>query len=86
MHTSQSHYYFLRCFNEVDGSTLTLFRSLSVKVATAKIIATAKYMHIWHECLAMTNGKIMVRLKTETEHFCNRSDIVQDSLWNKSYL
>ena len=51
---------------------------------TAKMIATAIYMHIWHECLSMTNGKTMVRLNTETEHFCNRVDRVQDSLWNKS--
>ena len=53
---------------------------------TAKIIVTARYMHVWHECLAMTNEKFMVRLKTETEHLCKRGDIVQDSLWNKSYV
>ena len=29
---------------------------------TAKITATARYMHLWHKFLAMTNGKIMVRL------------------------
>ena len=51
---------------------------------TAKIIVTARYMHIWHKCLAMTNGKIMLRLNTETEHLCKRGDRVQDSLWNKS--
>ena len=51
---------------------------------TAKMIVTARYMHIWHGCLAMTNGKIMVRLKTETEHLCKRGDRVQDSLWNYS--
>ena len=34
----------------------------------AKIKLTARYMHLWHEYLATTNGKIMVRLKTETEH------------------
>ena len=47
---------------------------------TAKMIVTARYMHIWHECLATKNGKIMVRLKTETEHSCKRGDRVQDSL------
>ena len=51
---------------------------------TAKMIVTARYMHIWHKCLAMTNGKIMVRLNTETEHLYKRGDRVQDSLWNKS--
>ena len=50
----------------------------------AKIIMTVRYMHIWNECLAMTNGNIMVRLNTETEHLCNRGDIVQDSIWNNS--
>ena len=50
----------------------------------AKMIVTARYMHIWHECLAITNGKIVVRLNTETEHLCNWGDIVQDSLRKKS--
>ena len=36
------------------------------------------------KCLAMMNGKIMVRLKTETEHLCKRGEGVKDSLWNKS--
>ena len=44
---------------------------------TVKIILTARYMHLWHECLAMTNGKIMVRLKTDTEHLFNRGDRIQ---------
>ena len=43
-------------------------------------------MHLWHECLATTNGKFIVRLKTETEHLCKRGDIVQDTLWNKSSI
>ena len=42
-----------------------------------KMIVTARYMHLWHECISMTNGKIMVRLKTETEHLCKRSDRIQ---------
>ena len=49
-----------------------------------KMIVTVRYMHIRHECLSMTNGKIMVRLNTETEHLFKRGDRVQDSLWNKS--
>ena len=53
---------------------------------TAKIIATARYMHLWQECLATTNRIIMVRLKTETEHLCNRGDRVQDSLQNNSSI
>ena len=32
----------------------------------------------------MMTVKIMVKLKTETEHLCERGDRVQDSLWNKS--
>ena len=34
-------------------------------------------MHLWHKCLAMTNGKIMVRLKIETEHLCKRFDRIK---------
>ena len=44
---------------------------------TEKIIVTVRYMHLWHECLAITNGKIMVRLKNDTEHLCNRGDRIQ---------
>ena len=51
---------------------------------TATIIVTARYMHLWHECLAMANEKFMVRLKTETEHLCKRGDRLHDSLWSKS--
>ena len=40
------------CFNE----------KLIMHATTAKIIVTVGYMHIWHKCLAMKNGKIMVRL------------------------
>ena len=57
---------------------------VNIHVKTVKMIVTARYMHISHECIAMMNGKIMVRLKTETEHLCKRGDRVQDSLWNKS--
>ena len=57
---------------------------VTVHATSAKIIVTARYMHLWHKCLATTNGNIMVRLKTETEHFCKRGDIEMDSLWNKS--
>ena len=53
---------------------------------TAKILVTARYIHLRHEYLAMTNEKIMVGLKTETENLCKRGDRVQDSLWNKSSL
>ena len=53
-----------------------------VHATTAKILVTARYIHLWNECLAMTNGKIMVRLKTETEHLRKRGDRVQDSLRN----
>ena len=41
---------------------------------TTKMIMTARYMHTWHECLAMTDGKIMVRLNNEIEHLCKRGD------------
>ena len=44
------------CFNEEK----------IVHATTAKIIVTARYMHIWHECIEMTDGKIMVRPKNET--------------------
>ena len=49
-----------------------------------KIIVTARYMHLWDKFLAITNGKFMVRLKTETEHLCNRGDRVQDNPWNNT--
>ena len=35
------------CFNE----------KVTMHATMAKMIVTAIYMHIWHECLAMTNGK-----------------------------
>ena len=59
-------------------------KKVILHATTAKIIVIARYMHLWHECLAITNGKIVVRLKTETEHLCKRGDKVQDILWNKS--
>ena len=55
-----------------------------VHAKTEKIIVTKRYMHLWHEYLAMTNVKFMVRLKAETEHLYKRGDRIQDSLWNKS--
>ena len=61
-----------------------LMKKLIVHATTAKMIVTARYMHLWHKCLAMTNGKFMVRLKTETENLCKSSDIEMDSLCNKS--
>ena len=61
-----------------------VMKKVIMHATTAKIIATARYMHPWHKCLAMTNGKIMVRLNNEIEHLCKRGDRVQDSLWNKS--
>ena len=51
------------CFNK---------KKLIVHATSAEVIVTARYMHIWHECLAMTIGKTMVRLKTEAENFCKR--------------
>ena len=57
---------------------------LMMLATTENIIVTARYMHLWHKCIAMTNGKIMVRLKNETEHLCKRGDRVQNILWNKS--
>ena len=59
-------------------------KNLIVGATLAKIIVTARYMHLWHECLATKNGKIMVRLKTGTEQLCKRGDKEMDSLWNKS--
>ena len=61
-----------------------LMKEATVHATTDKIIVTARYMHLWHKYIAMMNGKIMVRLKTETEHLCKRVDRVQDILWNKS--
>ena len=63
-----------------------LLKKLIMHETSAKMIVTARYMHIWLECLAMMNGKIMVRLNTETEHLCKRGDRVQDSLWNNRYV
>ena len=45
-----------------------LMKKVIVHATTAKIIVTAIYMHLWHVCLATTHRKIMVILKTETEH------------------
>ena len=47
-------------------SKYVLMKKVIIHVTTAKMIVTARYMYIWHECLAMTNGTIMVRLNTET--------------------
>ena len=52
-------------------------KNVIVHATTTKIIVTARYMHLCHECLAMTNGKIMIRLKTETEHLCKKGDRIQ---------
>ena len=52
-------------------------KKVIIHATTAKVIGTEKYKHIWYECLAMTNGKIMVRLKTETENLCKRGDRIQ---------
>ena len=67
-------------------SKYVLLEKVIMHATKAKIIVTARYMHISHECIAMMNGKIMVRLKTETEHLCKRGDRVRDSLWNKIYV
>ena len=63
-------------------SKYVLMKKVIVHATLAKMIVTARYMHLWHECLAMTNKKFMVRLKTETENLCKTGDKVQDSLWN----
>ena len=65
-------------------SKYVVMKKVIMHATTVKILVTARYMHIWHECLAMTNEKIMVRLTTETEHLCKRGDRVQDSLSNQS--
>ena len=52
-------------------------KRIIMHATTAKIIVTARYMHLWHECLAITNEKIMVRLKTDKEHLCKRDDRIQ---------
>ena len=57
-------------------SKSVLMKKAIVHAKTAKIIVTVRYMHLWHECLAITNGKIMVILKTETEHLCKSRDRV----------
>ena len=59
-------------------SKYVLMKKVILHVTTAKIIVTARYMHIWHECLTTTNGKIIVIMKTKTEHLCKRVDIVMD--------
>ena len=53
-----------------------LLKKVIMYATTAKMIVTARYMHIWHKCLAMTNGKFMVILNTGTEHLCKRGDRV----------
>ena len=58
-------------------------KKVIMHATTANIIVTEIYMHLCHECIATTNGKFMVRLKTETEKLIKRGDMVQDSLWNK---
>ena len=58
-------------------SKYNLMKKVIVYATTAKITVTARYMHLWHECLAMTDGKIMVRLKTETEHLCKSGGRIQ---------
>ena len=55
-----------------------LMKEVIMHATTAKMIVTARYMHIWNECLATTNGKFMVILKTETEQLCKRGDIIQE--------
>ena len=65
-------------------SNYVLMKKVIVHATMAKILVTARYIHLWYECLATANEKIMVRLKTETEHLCKRGDIVRDILWNNS--
>ena len=35
-----------------------LMKKVIVYVTTAKVTTTIRYMHIWHECLVMTNAKV----------------------------
>ena len=58
-------------------SKYVIMKKVIVHATTAKIIVTARYTHLWHECLAILNGKITVRLKTETEHLCKRGERIQ---------
>ena len=67
-------------------SKYVLMKNIIMHATTAKIIVTARYMRLWHKCLATMNGNAMVKLKTETEHLCYRGDRVQDILWNMSYV
>ena len=71
---------------KVFQSKYVLMKKVIMHATTEKMIVTTRHMRVWHECLAMTNGKFMVRLKTETEHLCKRVDREMDSLWNKSSL
>ena len=52
-------------------------KKVIVHAKMAKMIMTARYMHLWQEYLAMTNGKIMVRMEPEIEHLCKRGDRIQ---------
>ena len=70
---------FFRCGSEDHmiknvQSKYVLIKKVILHATTAKIIVTERYMHLRHECLAMTNGKVMVRLKTKTEQLCKRGD------------
>ena len=60
-------------------------KKVIVHKTTAKIIVTARYMNLWNECLAMTNGKIMVILKTDAEHLCKRGDRIQGQYMEKEF-
>ena len=85
----------VRLGNDLDVDLkITLLQNFQSKyVLLKKVIVNATMVKNNSDCeiyasmekyLAMTNGKIMVRLKTETEHLCKRGDRVQNILWNKS--
>ena len=64
-------------------SKYVLLKKVIMHATMAKRIVTARYMHLWHECLATTNGKIMVRLKTETELLLHRLSCTLSPLLHK---
>ena len=55
-------------------STYVLMEKVIMHATTAKMIVTARHMHIWHKYLAMTNGKFMARLKMR-QNTCARGVI-----------
>ena len=48
----------LRLLNSMYGMNNSGCRKVIVHATTEKITMTIRYMHIWHECLVMTNAKV----------------------------